>query len=41
MAKTLKRNTSKGFEIMEYAGVEGEKDAHLMVDIPATLNKQK
>lgn len=41
VAKTLKRNTSKGFEIMEYAGVEGEKDAHLMVDIPATLDKQQ
>ena len=41
VAKTLKRNASKGFEIMEYAGVEGEKDAHLMVDIPATLEKRK
>ncbi|MDO8795585.1 MAG: hypothetical protein Q7J25_13305 [Vicinamibacterales bacterium] len=36
---TLKRITEKGFELMEYAGVEGEKDAHLMVDIPATLKK--
>lgn len=40
VAKTLKRQLQKGFEIMEYAGVEGEKDAHLMVDIPATLEKK-
>ena len=36
---TLKRIKEKGFELMEYSGVEGDKDAHLMVDIPATLNK--
>lgn len=36
---TIKRITEKGFELMEYSGVEGEKDAHLMVDIPATLKK--
>jgi hypothetical protein len=38
---TLKRVTQKNFEIMEYAGVEGEKDAHLMVDIPATVERSK
>jgi hypothetical protein len=37
---TLKRIAQPGFELMEYSGVEGERDAHLMVDIPATL-KQK
>ena len=37
VAKTIRRVNQPGFEIMEYAGVEGEKDAHLMVDIPATL----
>ena len=36
---TLTRIREKGFELMEYSGVEGEKDAHLMVDIPATLKK--
>jgi hypothetical protein len=41
VAKTIKRNSQKGFEIMEYSGVEGERDAYLMVDIPATLNKRK
>lgn len=34
---TLKRITEPGFELMEYSGVEGEKDQHLMVDIPAAL----
>ncbi len=38
---TLKRVKQKNFEIMEYAGVEGEKDAHLMVDIPATVERSK
>ncbi len=38
---TLKRVRQKNFEIMEYAGVEGEKDAHLMVDIPATVEKSR
>ena len=32
---TLKRDTVAGNEILEYAGVEGEKDAGLMVEIPA------
>lgn len=40
IAKVIKRLHEKNFEILEYAGVEGEKDAHLMVDIPATLNKK-
>ena len=33
VGKTLTRITEEGFEIMEYAGVEGDKDAHLMVGI--------
>jgi hypothetical protein len=41
VAKTIRRVKDKGFEIMEYSGVEGEKDAHLMVDIPATLQKEQ
>lgn len=40
VAKTIKRVSQKGFELMEYSGVEGEKDAHLMVDIPATLEQK-
>ena len=40
VAKTIKRVNERGFEIMEYSGVEGEKDAHLMVDIPATVKEQ-
>ena len=40
VAKTIKRVSQKGFELMEYSGVEGEKDAHLMVDIPATIDKK-
>jgi hypothetical protein len=36
----MKRITEKGFELMEYAGVEGDKDAHLMVDIPATQKRE-
>lgn len=39
VAKTIKRVTTPGFELMEYAGVEGEKDAHLMVDIPSKTSK--
>jgi hypothetical protein len=35
VAKTIKRVKDRNFEIMEYAGVEGEKDQDLMVDIPA------
>lgn len=41
VVKTIKRVTEPGFEIMEYAGVEGEKDSHLMVDIPAALKEKK
>ncbi|MEQ1871926.1 MAG: hypothetical protein ABL961_18050 [Vicinamibacterales bacterium] len=37
---TMKRITEKGFELMEYAGVEGDRDAHLMVDIPASQEKK-
>lgn len=33
MAQTIKRITYPGFELMEYSGVEGDKDAHLMVHI--------
>lgn len=41
VAKTIQRLKDPGFEIFEYSGVEGEKDAHLMVDIPATLKKEQ
>jgi hypothetical protein len=41
VAKTIRRINDRGFEIMEYSGVEGEKDVHLMVDIPATLKKNE
>ncbi|HEV3060365.1 MAG TPA: hypothetical protein VGY48_19130 [Vicinamibacterales bacterium] len=34
VAKTIKRIKDKDFEILEYAGVEGEKDQELMSDIP-------
>jgi hypothetical protein len=36
---TVKRVTEQGFELMEYAGVEGDRDAGLQIDIPATLRK--
>lgn len=39
MYNNIQRNTGEGFELMEYAGVEGEKDADLMVDIPAAVRK--
>lgn len=35
VAMTIRRVKDKGYELLEYAGVEGDKDAHLMVDIPA------
>ena len=42
VAKTIRRvKVTKNFELMEYSGVEGDKDTHLMVDIPATLNQGK
>ena len=31
---TIKRVKDKNYELLEYAGVEGDKDSHLMVDIP-------
>ncbi len=34
VSKKIERVKEPHFEVMEYAGVEGEKDAHLMVDIP-------
>lgn len=34
---TLKRNSDASFKILEYAGVEGERDAALMVDIPQSV----
>ena len=33
MTQTIVRVTEPGFELMEYSGVEGDKDAHYMVDI--------
>ena len=41
VAMTIKRLTESGFEIMEYSGVEGEKDANLMVDIPVAVKEQE
>lgn len=42
VAKTIRRvKVTKNFELMEYSGVEGDKDTHLMVDIPATLHQGK
>ncbi len=38
---TIERLTEPGFELMEYSGVEGEKDAHLMVDIPSAVKKDQ
>ena len=38
---TLGRSTLEGDEILEYAGVEGEKDAGLMVDIPAAAGTRE
>ncbi len=35
----IKRVTEPGFELMEYSGVEGDRDAHLMVDIPASQDE--
>ena len=39
--KTIKRVRDRGFEIMEYSGVEGDKDQYLMVDIPANTAPAK
>ena len=41
VAKTIRRVKDNGFEIMEYSGVEGEKDQDLMVDIPANTPGKK
>jgi hypothetical protein len=41
VAMTIMRHKDPNFELMEYSGVEGEKDAHLMVDIPAALKKER
>ena len=38
---TIKRDTLEGNEVLEYAGVEGEKDVDLMVDIPKAVENQK
>lgn len=35
VAMTIKRVKEKSYELLEYSGVEGDKDSHLMVDIPA------
>src|SRR5262249_14736364 len=40
VAMTINRLTEPGYELMEYSGVEGERDAHLMVDIPASKKEQ-
>jgi hypothetical protein len=39
VAVTIRRVLTPGFEIIEDSGVEGEKDAQLMVEIPAALQK--
>jgi hypothetical protein len=41
VSKQLWQITEPHFEIMEYSGVEGDKDAHLMVDIPASNNQRR
>jgi hypothetical protein len=41
VAKTLKRLKDPAYEIMEYSGVEGDRDGALMVDIPANVKEQK
>jgi hypothetical protein len=41
VGNTLRRVKDAGFEIMEYAGVEGERDAELMVDIPASSKRPR
>ena len=41
VAKTLKRMKDPAYEIMEYAGVEGDRDGSLMVDIPAAVQEKK
>jgi hypothetical protein len=41
VARKLKREKDPSFEIMEYSGVEGDRDHKLMVDIPDNLQEQK
>lgn len=41
VAMTIRRLERPGYELMEYAGVEGERDAHLMVDIPGKLKTEQ
>ena len=40
VAGTITRITDAGFELMEYSGVEGDKDAHFMVDIGKNAPEQ-
>ena len=39
VGERVKRITEPGFEIMEYAGVEGDRDSHLQVDIGTETKK--
>ncbi len=41
VAMTISRLKEAGYELMESSGVEGERDAHLMVDIPASIKKEQ
>src|SRR5205807_6570642 len=36
VARKIKREKDPSFEIMEYSGVEGDRDHKLMVDVPAS-----
>ena len=38
---TIRRITEPGYELMEYSGVEGDRDAHLQVDISGTVKEQE
>jgi hypothetical protein len=41
VARKIKREKDPSFEIMEYSGVEGDRDHNLMVDIPGSAQDQK
>jgi hypothetical protein len=41
MGDTTKRVTERGFELMEYCGVEGDRDAGLQTDTGATTKRQR
>ena len=41
VARKIKREKDSAFEIMEYSGVEGDRDHKLMVDIPGNVQDQK